>query len=155
MGYDFSLSVVSNKCNHCDRSDYNELKKLYMSYNHGWAWRKFVDKDVGFRIIYDMPLKEVKAMCEKVIDGVKELNGGKTPEHLKNADGNDVWANSNVYSKRIQIIDNEGEPQLQWANDDGWARTYYNAYRCASEIMKVTSVSMMSDNTAEARWSGD
>ena len=155
MGYDFRLVIDSPECKHCHRSDYNELLEMYMSYNHGWAWRKFVNAEVGFRSIYDKPLKEVKFMCEKVIDGIKKLNGGETPVHIKNVDGADIWASTKSYSKKIQILDNQGEPKLQWANDDGWARTYYNAFRCANDILKESQKAIMSDDTSVARWNGD
>ena len=48
MGYDMRLVKTYNHCDFCKRHDEDWLESYwYMSYNHGWAFYKWLDDEKG------------------------------------------------------------------------------------------------------------
>lgn len=128
MGHDFSLTIEENKCNHCNRSDVAELADLYVSYNHCWAFYDYVDKDIGFKWIYGKPVTEVIPKME-ALKARLQFNNGEIPTHKMNEDGTIAWSD--------ELIPTINYGTNEKARDDGWAKTMFNAYRSADDILKA------------------
>jgi len=129
MGHDFSLIYEENKCNECGRSNVNVIEgNMYVSYNHCWAFYDHVDKDIGFKWIYGKPVTEVIPKMELLKARIQFDNGG-IPTHKMNEDGSIAWSG--------KLIDTINYGKNEKARDNGWAKTMFNVYRCADEILQA------------------
>jgi len=141
MGYDMSLDKETNYCDCCKRSNVEELDTYYMSYNHSWAFYKWLDSKQGVRWIYDKPMVEVCKRLNSLIDSIIVANGNSIPTHELDKEGEIKWS-----KEYIPTIDD------RQARDDGWATTMFNAYRCATELLQMSSKYIDDD---DVYWNGD
>jgi hypothetical protein len=119
MSHDLRLTIEKNKCDCCKRTDVEELAQYNISYNHCWIWYQDYDKENGFKAIYGVPIVELIPKIEKLKAQLIFLNGA-VPVH-----------EPNPQNKKIRTIDDK------LVEDDGWAKTNYNAYRCILEILEI------------------
>jgi hypothetical protein len=154
MGYDFILSVKENSCEFCSRYSRNELCDMYVSYNHAWAFYKYLDKDSGLRWIYGKPVTEIILPLKKMIDTfiAKECHD-IIPTHETDLTGEIAWSDKKIMTSIIHDIHDNWKEEHE-VQDDGWATTFYNAYRCANEILQYSMLAI-ENGQYTAVWNGD
>jgi hypothetical protein len=132
MGYDMRLVKTYNHCDFCKRHDEDWLESnWYMSYNHGWAFYKWLDDEKGIRWIYGKSMEEVCKRLNTVIDKLIIANNNVVPEHeLDPNTGEILWKEN-----KGTVLTIDGEQK----RDDGWAKTMFNAFRCATELLQISS----------------
>jgi hypothetical protein len=147
MGYDMSLNKETNYCECCKRSNVAELDTYYMSYNHSWAFYKWLDSKEGVRWIYDKPMVEVCKRLNSLIDSIIVANGNTIPTHELDVNGDVKWS-----EEYIRTLDDSLTLSDKTAKDDGWAITMFNAYRCATELLQMSSKHI---DDEDVYWHGD
>ena len=134
MGYDMWLTTgISDEC-------YSRFADTYVSYNHSWAFYKYLNKERGIRWIYNKPMSFVVDGMNNVLDELVVINDNVIPTHPVDENGHYLWGDN-----LVRTIDDE------YARDDGWAKTIFNAYRCAKEI-RDKSEAHLNESVA---WEGD
>ncbi len=78
MGYDYDITEHFKPCKHCGRSDAGRHKSLYTSYNHGWAFHEYLDKEHGLRWLYGKKGKDTVAGLERMLECLEYLDGWGT-----------------------------------------------------------------------------
>ena len=158
MGYDFWLTVQENACEHCNEhscSSSHEICSTYVSYNHAWAFYKYLNKDKGLRWIYNKPVTEIILPLKKMIDTFVEKECHDiVPTHTTDQlTGEIAWSDKQIMTSMIRDVHGNWKEEHQ-ARDDGWATTFYNAYRCANEILELSMLAI-ENGQYTATWNGD
>jgi len=139
MSHDFRLTMRENTCEHCKRSDVEELDEYNISYNHTWIWYDKFDTKNGVGAIYGVPIVDLIPRLEQLKTDMIEVNGGNITIHEMNLNGSIAWSEN-----KIETIDGK------LARDDGWAKTNFNAYRCISNILEKSIKAL--EDYPQATW---
>ena len=129
MGYDYSIDFSGVKCEACGHQEVSCLYDGYISYNHSWVFRKYLDKDSGFRQLYNIPLPEVIKKLDICLDRLRE----DYPSEYK-----DNWKTQEEYDEDDMMGNNLGMVVTMNGNKvryDGWATTTGNAYLHLRELV--------------------
>lgn len=134
MGYDYQVNGSPN----------------YLSYNHGWAFYKYVDEKSGFRFLYGKPLIEVVGYLQKMLEQIRCRYPKEYQENFTLQEGYDVnsWKNQDEFIGLVATIDNR---EVRY---DGWAKTVGNVYYFASELLLQCQKEIIAGNS-QAIISGD
>jgi len=158
MGYDFYLTVKENSCKHCNENECStnhEICDMYVSYNHAWAFYKYLNKDKGLRWIYNKPVTEIILPLKKMIDTFVEKECHDiVPTHTTDPlTGEIAWSDKQIMTSMIRDVHGNWKEEHE-ARDDGWATTFFNAYRCANEILQHSMLAIELGKYT-ATWNGD
>ena len=114
MGYDYQVGKTD----------------CYLSYNHSWAFYKYIDKDRGFRFLYHQPLEFVVGALQGMLQLMRGRYGKACFEN---------YTTQENYSDKLTVL----RPELdmvksmkgQLVRYDGWATTVGNSYYFAGKLL--------------------
>lgn len=129
MGYDYTIDYRTEPCPTCKRGESGQLYDGYLSYNHSWVFRKYLDKDEGFRQLYSIPLPEVIKKIDIILDKLRE---DYPDEYLNNYSTQENWVDGSVGNEHLEMVTNIHGSDVRY---DGWATTVGNVYLHLRELM--------------------
>ena len=154
MGYDFYLHTVEKSCGECGHNRSGQLTECYVSYNHSWAFYKYLNHASGLRWIYEKPVTQIVSPLRNMINKfVEEECDNYVPTHDMDNLGTIAWSDKMISTDVFKDANGKWHQEHR-AQDDGWATTMYNAYRSANEILDA-SMKAIQDGNYTAEWNGD
>lgn len=133
MGYDYSLG----------------FKDRYLSYNHGWAFRKYINEDSGFRFLYRKPLSEVVVLLQQMLE---QIRGRYPDEYQENFTMQENWESDSFKHLDLDMITDMNGNEVRY---DGWATTVGNAYYFTSELLMDCQKEIIDGKSISSELSGD
>lgn len=127
MGYDYSVGTTD----------------CYLSYNHSWAFYKYVDK--GFRSLYDIPLADV---VDKLQDMLRQMRGRYGSRCFENFTQDEYYSDDFIEWNRNKDMIGEVETiDGNIVRNDGWAKTVGNAYYFAGKLLMLCQQKIIDGDT--------
>lgn len=130
LGYDYTISYSRNTCPTCHRSESGDLFDGYLSYNHSWIFSKYLESDIGLRILYDLPLPEVVNKLNKILKGIRKDYPTTYKDNWKTQDNYNEYDYYNT--DRLGLTTTIDGREVKY---DGWAKTAGNAYLHCRELL--------------------
>lgn len=151
MGYSFDITNKSNYCEHCKRSDNDELYDSGLSYNFTWAL-KYLKTDSGsFRQLYGVPIKDVLPKIQTILEGIRQEYPNEWQENFTRQIG---YNHESPFLTKDEVYGETKTIDGDKVRYDGWATTPGNTYYHFKELYtKIAEI--IADGYPNAEIHGD